>query len=335
MKLSDLGEFGLIEQIKKLVHQPNPELLVGIDDDAAAIKISDHQILLLSTDALVEGIHFDLSYFSFYQLGWRAMAVNLSDIAAMGGRPKFALVSLGLPPHLSVESVIEFYRGLKTLGDEFQTQIIGGDTTRSPDRVFISVAIVGEVAAEKLTRRSGAKIGDAIFVTGNLGGAAAGLKVLKSGDIRLKEKFLVVAEKHLSSRPRVHEAQFLVEHFPIHAMIDISDGLASEVNHICRLGGVGAMIFENQIPIAAETGKVAKHFKEHALEYALYGGEDFELLFTAPAEIKKELPKKFYQKFGMPCSQIGLIRDASEGIKLEHADGSVSPLTRKGYDHFK
>jgi thiamine-monophosphate kinase len=335
MKLTDIGEFGLIDQIKKLVHQPTTELLVGIDDDAAAIKISDQKILLLSTDAFTEGIHFDLSYFSFYQLGWRVMAANLSDIAAMGGWPKYALVSLGLPTQLSVDSVLEFYRGMKTLSDEFQTQIVGGDTSRSPDRVFISVSIVGEVAPDKLTRRSGAQIGDAIFVTGNLGGSEAGLKVLKTADARLKEKFLGAVQKHLSPRPRVREAQFLVEHFPIHAMIDISDGLASEINHICRLSDVGAKIFEKLVPIATLTKRAAEHFNEQALEYALYGGEDFELLFAAPAEIKKELPKKFFEKFGISCSQIGLIQDASEAIKWEHSDGSLSQFTRNGYDHFK
>ncbi len=189
MQLKEIGEFGLIDRIKNIVDTSSAELIVGIGDDAAAFRSSKDHLTLVTTDALIEGVHFDLDYFTFQQLGWRALAVNLSDIAAMGGLPKYAVFSLGLPEKLQVESVEEFYRGAKELGDKFQTAVIGGDTTQSPDRLFVSVTIVGEVEENKLTRRSGAQVGHAVFVTGTLGGAHAGLQLLKSGDTPFSPPF--------------------------------------------------------------------------------------------------------------------------------------------------
>ncbi len=333
MKLSELGEFGLIDQIKKIAADHSKNILIGIDDDAAAVQISPGKILLATTDALIEGVHFDLNYFTFYQLGWRALAANLSDIAAMGGQPRYALVSLGLPPQLDVESALDFYRGMKALGDEFQTAIIGGDTTRSPDRVFISITVLGEADPDKVCRRAGAQIGDAIFVTGDLGASAAGLRILKSGDEKLQSKFSAAIAKHLTPRPRVHEAQFLVKHFPIHAMIDVSDGLASEVHHICQLSRAGALVVQNKIPIHSETRAAAKYFGDEALEYALGGGEEFELLFTAPAGVAQQLRNEFFAKFNLPCSEIGVIREKSHGVTLV-SGGGESALLQRGFDHF-
>jgi thiamine-monophosphate kinase len=333
MKISELGEFGLIERIKDLVACDAKNHLIGIDDDAAAVRVSPEKILLATTDALIEGVHFDMQYFTFHQLGWRTLAANLSDIAAMGGQPRFALVALGLPPKLDVESALDLYRGMKAIGDEFGTAVIGGDTTRSPDRLFISITVLGEVAPQKLLRRSGAQIGDAIFVTGQLGGSAAGLRILKSSDADLKSQFSAPVERHLTPCPRVNEAQFLAEHFPIHSMIDVSDGLASEVRHICKLSDVGARVKSAAVPIHPQTETAAKQFGESALEYALGGGEDFELLFTAPAEVSEELRNEFLAKFNLPCSEIGVICDKIDGMKLLSADGE-QPLLARGFDHF-
>ncbi len=332
MKLSDLGEFGLIDRIKNLVTIDSKNILIGIDDDAAAVQTSPDKILLATTDALIEGVHFDLNYFNFYQLGWRALSANLSDIAAMGGQPLYVLVSLGLPSHLDAESVLDLYRGMKALGDEFQTAIIGGDTTQSPDRVFISITILGVAEPSKLIRRSGAQIGDAIFVTGDLGGAAAGMQVLKSQS-KLKARFATLVQKHLTPRPRVREARFLVDNFPIHSMIDISDGLASEVHHICKLSKVGALVDEKKIPIHAETQAAAKNFADDPLDYALYGGEDFELLFTAPMELHETLPHKFSEQFAICCTHIGVIENQNR--RLLNSKGEMVELVAKGYDHFQ
>ena len=337
MQLKEIGEFGLIDRIKNIVDISSAELMVGIGDDAAAFRTSSDLLTLLTTDVLIEDVHFKLAYFTFQQLGWRALAVNLSDIAAMGGRPKYAVFSLGLPEKIQVESIEEFYRGAKELGDKFQTAVIGGDTTQSPDRLFVSVTVVGEVEEEKLMRRSGARVGDAVFVTGTLGGAQAGLRLLKSNNIPpfkggLKGGALI--EKHLSPQPRINEARFLVENFPIHAMIDVSDGLASEINHICKQSNVGAFLNADEIPIDSATQEAADFFKDKPLNYALRGGEDFELLFTAPEEIANELQKKFREKFGFECSKIGVIKEQADGIILEDTDGKQVPIPAEGYEHF-
>jgi len=349
MQLKEIGEFGLIDRIKNIVDTSSAELIVGIGDDAAAFRTSSALLTLLTTDVLIEGVHFDLDYFTFQQLGWRALAVNLSDIAAMGGLPKYAVFSLGLPEKIQVESVEEFYQGAKEVGDKFQTAVIGGDTTQSPDRLFIAVTVVGEVEENKLTRRSGAQVGDAVFVTGTLGGAQAGLQLLKSGDTPLipprggtkggvpstaDSKHGALIEKHLTPQPRINEARFLVDNFPIHAMIDISDGLASEINHICNQSDVGALLNADDIPIDSASKETADFFKDKALEYALNGGEDFELLFTAPEKVADELQKKFRDKFGFACARIGTIREKAVGIVLEDTDGKQVPILTKGYEHF-
>jgi thiamine-monophosphate kinase len=335
MNLKEIGEFGLIDRIKKIVETPSKDLILGIDDDTAAFRISNDQILLLSTDVLIEGVHFDLNYFSFYQLGWRGMAANLSDIAAMGGWPLYAIVSLGLPQNLTVDSVEEMYRGMRSLADEFRTSIIGGDTTHTPDGLLISMAVVGQVMESQLVRRSGAQAGDALFVTGTLGDSEAGLKVLKSQNQSFREKFARTVEQHLTPRPRIHEARFLVDNFDIHAMIDISDGLASEVHHICKNSGVGAIVLEEQIPLDRQTRKIADFSKDDPVEYALYGGEDSELLFTAPEKIGHRLQREFSEQFEISCTKVGRIVSKAEGISLRKSNGETIPLFFKGYDHFQ
>ena len=340
MQLKEIGEFGLIDRIKNIVDASSAELIVGIGDDAAAFRTSTNLLTLLTTDVLIEGVHFDLDYFTFQQLGWRALAVNLSDIAAMGGRPKYAVFSLGLPKKIQVESVEEFYQGAKELGNKFQTAVIGGDTTQSPDRLFISVTVLGEVKEEKLTLRSGAEVGDAVFVTGTLGGAHAGLQLLKSGDTRLSPpskgelKGGVLTDKHLTPQPRIDEGRFLVDNFAIHSMIDVSDGLASEVNHIYKQSNVGALLNAHDIPIDSATEEAADFFKEQPLNYALTVGEDFELLFTASEEVANELQKKFREKFGFGCSKIGSIKPPKDGVALKTQDGKLVPILAKGYEHF-
>ncbi len=343
MQLKEIGEFGLIDRIKNIVATSSAELIVGIGDDAAAFRTSSDLLTLLTTDVLIEDVHFKLDYFTFQQLGWRALAVNLSDIAAMGGSPKYAVFSLGLPEKIRVEAVEEFYQGAKKVGDKFQAAVIGGDTTQSPDRLFISVTVVGEVEEEKLMRRSGARVGDAVFVTGTLGGAQAGLQLLKSNNnpplkggvpSTADLKRGVLTDKHLTPQPRINEARFLVQNFPIHSMIDISDGLASEINHICKQSDVGALLNAHEIPIDSASQEAADFFKNKPLNYALTGGEDFELLFTASEEVANELQKKFREKFGYKCARIGTIKNQEEGVILKTSDGKQVSILAKGYQHF-
>lgn len=335
MDLQQLGEFGLIQRIKEIVQVSAEDIIAGIGDDCAVLRTANDQTLLLSTDTLIEGVHFNLSYFTFYDLGWRAMAVNLSDIAAMGGWPSFVLVALGLPRTLQVESVEELYRGMKALTDKYQVAIIGGDTTRAPDRLYLSLAVIGQAAARQVACRSNAKVGDALFVTGTLGAACAGLKVLTAADASLVEKFPAAVHKHLKPEPRLNEARFLVEQFSLHAMIDISDGLAAEVHHICASSRVGAVLFEQNIPLDQDTRAIAELLGETSSEYALNGGEDFELLFSARETDGQKLATLFQEKFGMACTQIGKVVEEPAGISLKRTSGQRIPLQDKGYDHFR
>lgn len=334
MRLNELGEIGLIARIKNVVGAPTGSVHLGIDDDAAVLKTAANRLLLLATDAFVEGVHFDLGYMTFEQLGWRTLAANLSDIAAMAGRPITAVVCLAVPEPTEVAAIEDFYRGMTSLARQYQTAIVGGDTVRSPDRIFVSVAVTGEVAAEKVTRRSGALAGDGLFVTGELGGSRAGLDILRSKDQKMASRFSKSAEKHLTPQPRVEEARFLVQNFPIHAMIDISDGLLSEARHICRQSGVGATIFSDSIPITAETQEIARRFRHDALDYAFSGGEDFELLFAAPHDMADPLCEAFQEQFGYGCALVGKIAPGDR-IEVRDADGRPVSVVANGYEHFQ
>lgn len=334
MRLAELGEFGLIARLKERLPLPSEDVIVGIDDDAAVLKCSTGHLTLLATDALVEGVHFNLDYFDYYQVGWRAMAANLSDIAAMGGEPQFAVVSIALPDNMRVADVDDLYDGLRSIAERSHTAIVGGDTTSSPDGLFIAIAIVGHVEERCLTRRKGACVGDGIFVTGTLGDARCGYRVLNSEPLKTDDRFVAITRKHLTPVPRLQEARFLVENFPISAMIDISDGLASEIHHLCRSGQVGAIVSAQAIPVAPETPEVASRFSEPAFDYALYGGEDYELLFTLPPGNADDLLPRFAKTFDLPCTRIGEIRKASFGVKLEMPSGEELAIEDKGFDHF-
>ncbi|HDN67617.1 MAG TPA: thiamine-phosphate kinase, partial [Firmicutes bacterium] len=245
MRVRSIGEFGLIERIKKWVTPDDSSVVVGIGDDAAVVQDRPDLYRLITTDAFVEGVHFRREFATPWQIGWKAMAANLSDIAAIGGEPRWAVVSVAFSETISVEEVEELYRGMNAVSSSFGCSIVGGDTSFSPDRMLISIAVIGEVEKERLTLRRGAKIGDAICVTGELGGSEAGLQVLKEKGPTDED----VVRRHLEPRPRLREARTIGEVCRIHAMIDISDGLSSEIHHICHESRVGARLFAAKIPI--------------------------------------------------------------------------------------
>ncbi len=328
MKLEDIGEFGLIELIRKEQSPQGGEVLVGIGDDTAVIKQGGDDYLLLTCDALVEGVHFHLDYTAYRELGWKAMAVNLSDIASMGGVPKYALVSLCLPPLTDPLKVKEFYWGLRELGERFGVGIVGGDTTSSPV-LMVSIALIGRVRKEHLVTRSGARSGDSLLVTGTLGGAEGGLKLLKRGRPYPKGMEGII-RRHLTPMPRLKEAKLLVENLEPTAMIDISDGLALDLSHLIEESGVGAEIWREKIPLHPQAEEVAKILGGSPYDFALYGGEDYELLFTLPpdqVERARELLKE------TDLTSIGQILPSDEGLVIS-VGGQKSPLVVKGYDHF-
>lgn len=335
MLLSQIGEVGLINKIKLLTQkQVNNNVIIGIDDDAAAIRITDGDILLLTTDTMIQGVHFDLSYFTFYQLGQKAIAVNISDIAAMGGSPSYALVALSVPPNIEIASVEQLYQGMIDLGGEYNVSIIGGDTTSSPKNIYISISLIGQTNPEEVISRGGAKEGDVICVTGFLGMSKAGLKILRNRAVFNQTKFGTVISKHLTPEPRVQEARFLVQNTNINSMIDISDGLSSDLTHICESSNVGAEIYANTIPVDRLTKEVALYFNESWIDYSVDGGEDFELLITLDEKEYQKIKQKFENRFGLKLTTVGYIKEKGQGINIIYDDGKITSLGYKGYNHF-
>ncbi|MBA4852280.1 thiamine-phosphate kinase [Emticicia sp. BO119] len=288
-ELNTLGEFGLIDRIKSKFTTRNPETITGIGDDAAVIDIGN-QYLLVSTDMLLEGIHFDLSYTPLRHLGYKAVAVNISDIAAMNGIAKQITVSIGLSNRISVEAVDEIYEGIKFACEDYKVDLIGGDTSASRSGLVISITATGVVDKDKIAYRNGAKANDILCVTGDLGAAYFGLQILEREKQEyianpnmqpdLEEKSFLVG-KQLKPEARADIVHELAEAGVVPtSMIDISDGLASEIIHLSTQSGVGALIFEDKLPIEDITMLTASEFNISPITAALNGGEDYQLLFT-------------------------------------------------------
>jgi len=312
MKIKQIGEFGLIDRITK--KPKNKDILVGIGDDAAVVK-TKKGLQVLTTDTLVEGDHFRRSWFSPKQIGMKAIEINVSDIAAMGATPKYVLVSLALPKDLDVEFVDDLYNGMWKTCDKYNIEIIGGNMTHSK-QIIISITLTGDVNKENLCLRGNAKFGDFIFVSGYLGNGRAGLRVFQEN---LKD-FEKIRKNYLEPKAQLKSA--LEVAYYANSMEDISDGLASDLKHICEQSKCGAIIYKNKIPIRDDVRKVAKTLNEDEYDYALFGGEDFELVFTVSKNNLKKV--KGYL--------IGEITKDSN-VKLSSA-GKTKNLTKYGYDHF-
>jgi len=322
VKVSELGEFGLIELFDRIVGTPGDDVVVGIGDDAAVWR-SDAALHIATTDALIENVHFTLSTTSWRELGWKALAVNLSDIAAMGGLPKCALVSLGLPGDAEVESLAELYEGMVELARLFNVDIAGGDVVAAPV-VMLSVSVVG--TAGHVVKRSAARPHDQIAVTGLLGASAAGLHMLRKG-LPFDSTTTPLREAHVRPYPRSVEGQVLAKN-GVRAAIDISDGLVGDLAQLCKASGVGARLFAHQIPVHPAVHTV---FEQEALNLALSGGEDYELLFTDTMEVVAKV------KGLMPCpvTVIGEITGNEPGrVRLFDQHGNEMTPARRGWEHF-
>jgi len=330
MNLREIGEFGLIDRIRKWMAASDPALVQGIGDDVAVIEMKT-KILLVTTDILIEGIHFDRSWIDPYRLGKKALMVNLSDIAAMGGIPKYFLISIGLSKNLPLSFVSQFYRGLKEGAKRFGVDLIGGDTSLS-QKIIINICLLGEGRKGNLLFRKGAKVGDSLFVSGTLGDSALGLKILQKKGARRGPKRLI--EKHLSPCPRIELGQAIAKHRWATAMIDISDGLQIDTSHILEESGVGARIWEDRIPLSKLYRKWVHPYSKDPYQMALGGGEDYELLFTAPPEIKKRI-SSLALSFKIPITCIGEILPKKEGLRIIREDGKNYSPSRLGFDHFR
>lgn len=325
--LGSLGEFGFIERIARLA-AGNRTVTIGIGDDAAAFHATTGCCCLATADMLLEGIHFDLSYCDPTSLGRKSLAVNLSDIAAMGGRPRSFLLSLAIPPALSVDFLQRLTGGMLQLAAEHDVVLIGGDTCASRSGLVIAITAYGEQQSNRLLKRSGAKPGDGIFVTGTVGDAALGLQLLRQGC-----RHGAPVNRHLNPAPRIREGTALAESGLPTAMIDISDGLLADLGHLLRNSAVGAQLQLNCLPLSAEYSHLYPPPGAARYDLALTGGEDYELLFTAPPERTREI-MELGAALGTAITAIGTIT-ANGGITAHTADGAVLVPEKTGYDHFR
>ncbi len=303
MKIKDISEIDLIRRLSKNFRLDNT-VIKGSGDDAAVIKYTKDKYLLYTCDMTIEGVHFDLGKATPFHAGWKALGRNISDIGAMGGVPRYAVVSLAISPGQKVSVADGICRGLKSIADKFKVNIVGGDMSISKN-VVIDVSLIGEVEKNKLVLRSGARIGDVIMVTGSLGRSIKG--------------------KHLNFIPRVKEAREILKKFKINSMIDISDGLALDLSRILKASNVGSCIYESAIPLSKDAVSVNN---------ALYDGEDYELLFTMGAKEARRFYRTALKKIGTPVSLIGEITAKKDSYRIVREDGKIEDMKIKGYLHF-
>lgn len=338
-ELADLGEFGLIDHLTKDIQTIHPETLRGIGDDAAVIDLGNEACQVVSTDLLIEGVHFDLTYMPLKHLGYKSVAINVSDVCAMNAIPKQITVSIAVSNRFSLEALEELYAGIKAACADYKVDIIGGDTTSSQSGLMISITILGAATKEKVCYRSGAKEYDLLVVSGDLGGAYMGLQVLE----REKEVFKAnpniqpdldghdyILQRQLKPNARLDVVAILKElGVQPTSMIDISDGLASEILHLCKASNVGCHLYDEKLPIDAKTSMVAIDFNLDPSMCALNGGEDYELLFTIDQKDVDLIASN--PNFTI----IGHMTNAADGIYFIDKTGSAHTLRAQGFKHFE
>ncbi|MEM0963527.1 MAG: thiamine-phosphate kinase [Bacteroidota bacterium] len=347
--VSDVGEFGLIDRLNATLADAasGKDLVLGIGDDAAVYRVGSagsdgpSRVHVVTTDALVEGVHFDRTYVPLRALGWKAIATNVSDVVAMNARPLYATVALGLPNNLSVEGAEALYTGMAQACETYGLAVVGGDVTASA-RLMLSVTVVGEAAEDEIVRRSGASPGDLLCVTGDLGASAAGLKVLMAGKDGMSAgdgapdeppqpdltEFAYVVERHLMPQARLDRVQTWADAgVRPSSLIDVSDGLASEAHHLSQAGVVGAVIDGGLLPVHVQTALAAQRYGERPEAFVLYGGEDYELMFTLS---EADAPKLAADTYAV----VGQITEPDDGVQLRLPDGNHVPLHASGYRHY-
>lgn len=334
MRLQDIGEFGLIERLRDKLPGADQTVVVGIGDDAAVLSYDSACHVVMTTDMLVEGVHFRSDTIDFRSLGWKAMAASLSDIAAMGGTPRHGTVSLAIPPAYEVEKLEELYEGIAEICTEYRIHVVGGDVVKTGGPLVIAVTVNGEVEKGKALLRSGARPGDLVFVTGRIGGSAAGLAFLSSGCKCLvpPDEQLELTGYHRRPVPQVRAGRVLAESGGCTSCNDISDGLASELIEIADSSGVGIRIEENRLPIAPAVTNFARINGDNAVEWALYGGEDYQLVGTL-APLAYEAVVTACHLNGIRLTLIGRVTQGT-GVVLNRETGGETLLSARGYNHF-
>lgn len=331
MDLRQLGEFGLIDRIQKRFPPPASTVL-GIGDDAAAILPSKKQHLLLTTDTLIEEVHFNPAFSTFQEVGYKSVMVNVSDIAAMGGTPRYILISLGLTGRQTVEAIDQLYKGIERASRETGLDLIGGNIAFSTGPFFISPTVVGEIPKKEMVTRAGAGEGDHLYVTGTLGDAAAGLALLKKG-IDTKP-FARLVRRYRAPKARWREGRLLAKARIPSAMIDLSDGLSSDLGHLMERSRLGAEIDAARIPLSAPLRRAALQIGVDSIEYALNGGEDYELLFSVPDRKLRKLEQMIKNRL-ISAYRIGKMAPRRTGLMLIDPSGRRRPIAPGGWDHLK
>jgi thiamine-monophosphate kinase len=346
--LQTLGEFGLIARLAAPLPRRGPGLLLGIGDDAAALRLPAGRLLLATTDLLLEGEDFRWRTADPVAVGWKALAVNVSDIAAMGGRPRYALLGLAVPSGTPVARLDALYRGLRRAAAAFRVLLVGGDVSATTGPLLLAVTVLGE-AGRRLLTRAGARTGETLWVTGRLGASAAALAALSRGyraareaggtgrgrpvPARLSGPLRRALRRHFRPHARVQAGAALAGRALASAAIDLSDGLAGDLAHLCEASGVGALVEGAAVPVDRAAAALGAWLRTDPLSWALGGGEDFELLFTTsapPAAVRRALARAGT----VGATAIGRILPRSAGLTLRHPDGTLSPLAG-GFEHFR
>jgi len=356
------GEFFLINRLQaKLIQPKEKEIIIGIGDDCAVLQGAQGNYLLVTTDMLIEDVHFSRLYSSFQQIGQKALIVNISDIAAMGGKPKFAFISVALPPYLSLENFDELSLGITETAKKHSISIVGGDTNAGTgylnssskneplkeqySGVVINITLLGEIHPKNVITRRGARQGDLIVITGHVGDSSAGLDLLRSVKSSSANKSTIdvsrihyqqAINRHRVPIIRLAEAQLISQNHLATAMIDVSDGVVGDLRHICQQSKVGAVLWSEHIPLSNAVQDIARLFHKQPLSYGLSGGEDYELLFTCPPDRMDEAKRLIKQSMGTPLSIIGEITHKEKGIRLIDSKGNSLPAPEEsGFDHFR
>ena len=332
-KLSDIGEFGLIDDVisprfKELVGQD----ITGIGDDCAIMPLNEEEVQIVTTDLLIEKVHFLRSAITAHQLGFKSLAVNLSDIAGMGGTPTATFLSVAFPKTLGVKWIENFMEGYRELSQKENVPLLGGDTTNSPDSIVINVAVTGRMKKKEVKKRADARARDYIVVPDNLGDSGGGLQYIL--DDLPKDKFSKsLLEQHLSPYPKVSEGKWFAQKQEVHAMMDVSDGVGSDLGHIVKASEVGADIWLEKIPVSSDLAEASDKYGWSVEKLALSGGEDYTLLLTVDPDHFDQLAADFQAAFDRPLHVIGKIRKGEPGIRYLRNNKQVEG-PGKGFTHF-
>ncbi|MBD3367116.1 MAG: thiamine-phosphate kinase [Candidatus Eisenbacteria bacterium] len=329
--MSRRGELDLIKAIRRRIGAPAPRTVIGPGDDAAVIE-PGKGLLLLTSDIFVEDVHFRRCFATFEDIGAKCMTANLSDIAAMGGFPTKAVVSLCVPDDLPDNGIDRLYDGMLDVLSRHGGEVVGGDIVGTPGGLVVSIALIGAADQERIVPRSGAVVGDTIIVTGHFGGAEAGLRSLAS-DLDENADVAAVRSRHRRPVARVAEAQAIIDVATPHAMIDVSDGLSSDLLHIAAESGVGVEIEEDAVPVASETARVGEMLGVGRLELALGSGEEFELIVTIPGSELERTVEHVRAVTGTAVTPIGRVVPRAQGRRVVTGEGGERELTRTGYEH--